>query len=250
MTLSEKITDHLFDLWEFIGECTHTLLKTEEYYAVMPPDSDWPKRIFRLSDRYSSQTLLAVLIQKMREKTLPHLLTLPEESPVLPCLELQKVSVYNRQVCMSLDLHELMPILTESGQMRFVQVETPEQARMFAGLASESFGYTVDPLLISSLIGHSGKIRFFLGYYRDSAAACGLLYYDRQDIPGLHLIGTIPRYRGLGLGRAMTLRLIEECTRDQKELCVLQASASGETLYRQLGFTSHGVLFTFRSDSP
>ncbi len=57
-------------------------------------------------------------------------------------------------------------------------------------------------------------------------------------------IAVLPAFRGQGLGRALTLRLIEEAQRRTLDFLMLEVRASNTpaiALYRSLGFTEIGV---------
>ena len=72
-----------------------------------------------------------------------------------------------------------------------------------------------------------------------------MVLLDKNGISGLHMIGTISKYRGLGLGKIMTNKLLFESFQNKSEQVVLVASESGERIYSKLGFLTQGNLKSY-----
>lgn len=87
---------------------------------------------------------------------------------------------------------------------------------------------------------------FFLGYSDGKPACIGALY-EQHSTSGIYFIGTDPEFRGGGLAKAMTLKLIREA---RFQDIVLQASSDGYPMYQRLGFTEFCTfdLYRFLSD--
>ena len=95
----------------------------------------------------------------------------------------------------------------------------------------------MDGRIIETLANNEHSIKLFVGYYNDEPAACGLVFYDQFGNAGLHMIGTLPQFRGKGLAYNITVHLLKECIQDGRLRCVLHASEVGEKVYLKLGFT-------------
>ena len=63
-------------------------------------------------------------------------------------------------------------------------------------------------------------------------------------VAGLYNVGTLPEFRGRGLGTLVSLAALEAGRGDGYRWGVLQASAMGEPLYRSMGFEQR-CTFTF-----
>jgi ribosomal protein S18 acetylase RimI-like enzyme len=95
------------------------------------------------------------------------------------------------------------------------------------------------------LLNDRSKIRLYLGKHIGSLASCGIVFLDKNNVSGIHMIGTIPECRGLGLGKAMTNKLIFEAYENKSSEVVLVASKAGERIYEKLGFIAYGTLKSY-----
>ena len=125
------------------------------------------------------------------------------------------------------------------------QVTTESLAIKFAEIASKSFGYTVKPKTVISLLDDDSKIKLYLGSNNGDTASCGIIFIDKHNISGIHMIGTIPEHRGNGLGGVMTANLISEAYKSPSNTIVLVASESGEKIYSKIGFVADKALKSY-----
>jgi ribosomal protein S18 acetylase RimI-like enzyme len=100
----------------------------------------------------------------------------------------------------------------------------------------------IRPKTIISLLNSDSKIRLYLGSYRGSVVNCGIIFLDENNVSGIHMIGTIAEYRGLGLGKIVTSKLIFEAYKNKSNTVVLVAFESGERIYSKMGFKVDGTL--------
>jgi GNAT superfamily N-acetyltransferase len=84
-------------------------------------------------------------------------------------------------------------------------------------------------------LGHASPCRLFLGRLDGVAVSCSLAFLHRESV-GLYGIGTPPPHRGNGYGSALTVAGIRWGASNGATVAVLQASQSGEPVYRSLGF--------------
>jgi GNAT superfamily N-acetyltransferase len=78
-------------------------------------------------------------------------------------------------------------------------------------------------------------IRAFMATVDGEPAASAVLL-EWAGVAGLYNVGTLPEYRGRGLGTYVSLAALEAGRPDGYRHGVLQASAMGEALYRSMGF--------------
>ncbi len=123
-------------------------------------------------------------------------------------------------------------------------VDSDEKSRIFADVASQSFGYPVLDTTISPLYKRQ-SFRLFLGKLGDSYSSCGIVYFDKNKVAGIHMIGTLPKFRGKGLGRIMTQHLIQVAQENGYQQIYLVASKAGERIYSKMGFKNHGTLQSY-----
>lgn len=62
------------------------------------------------------------------------------------------------------------------------------------------------------------------------------------EVAGIYLVGTLAEARGKGLGTAVTLAAMHHGRERGARVAALQSSAMGESVYRAMGFVSHGTL--------
>ena len=62
------------------------------------------------------------------------------------------------------------------------------------------------------------------------------------EVAGIYLVGTLASARGRGLGSAATLAALHHGRARGAKVAALQSSEIGESVYRGMGFVSHGML--------
>jgi len=78
----------------------------------------------------------------------------------------------------------------------------------------------------------------YLGYIDDEPVASSLLFFN-SGIAGIYFIGTIPKFRGKGIGSALTAYSMLRAKELGNRIAVLRASGMGEGIYRRLGFKDY-----------
>lgn len=78
-----------------------------------------------------------------------------------------------------------------------------------------------------------------------SLVSCDIVFLDNNNVSGIHMIGTIQDYRGLGLGKAMTTKLMFETYENKSSEAVLVASKAGERIYSKMEFIADGTLKSY-----
>ncbi|MCW4009115.1 MAG: GNAT family N-acetyltransferase [Candidatus Bathyarchaeota archaeon] len=87
--------------------------------------------------------------------------------------------------------------------------------------------------------------RFYLGYVGDEpVGTCAL--FSAGNVGGIFDVGTLPRYRGQGVGTALTLYALNDSVLAGNSVHTLQAECKGnaERLYQKIGFAvDHKICF-------
>ena len=151
-----------------------------------------------------------------------------------------KIQLLFKQTNMCLDLKDNKNEFLNNGNIH--QIESKSDAFEFAKIASESFGYKVDGTIIYNLCKDNLHFRLFIYKEKEESYGCGIVFFDKNNVAGFHMIGTIPKGRGKGIGKSMTEKLISEAIANNSQYCVLNASKMGEQIYKKLGFTAYGAL--------
>ncbi|MND33847.1 Acetyltransferase (GNAT) family protein [compost metagenome] len=244
----QYIINNLYEFWSFVGKQSCKILTNQNYQAIMLSDSDWPKKIFRLGDGKNLESdVIQEIVQAIKLHKLPNAITLTETISTNYKEQLKVEGFVNafKQQGMIVKLSDSVISEKISGNYQFKLVETNNDANLFASIASQSFKYKVDGAIVASLLNNNEKVQLFIGYDENEPAFCGLIFYDSEGYAGLHMIGTLPQFRGRGLATVMTNRLLKECMEDHKQFCVLHASAAGEPIYTKLGFKRIKEVITY-----
>jgi len=236
--MNQKIIGHLFDFWEEIGSACGFFQKEAGYRLTQPNGKSWPSKIFRLQPEELN-------IQKLKEAIgsdlLPNSISIASEQEKETLID-NGFDLSSSVAAMALDTSDgIWPRIDES---LFEKVTTENEADIFAQIASEAFGYPVLTSTVWNLI-KIPSFQLFLGTHEGSYTSCGLTYLDKNGVSGLHMIGTLSDFRGLGLGKTMTSLLIEKAIQNKSNQVYLVASKAGERIYSKMGFKTYGTLESF-----
>ncbi|MFT6946602.1 MAG: ribosomal protein S18 acetylase RimI-like enzyme [Vicingaceae bacterium] len=240
--MNQQIIENLYEFWSYIGIKTGRLTETKGYKSVSMANSDWPNRIFSISNK---QALLAEAIALSQAELLPNGITTTKSNYLENNSDVQLLF---RQRNMALDLQKIDDNFNRCENI--FQVKSKEDALLFAKIASEAFGYRVEGNTANLVNQDPLKIKIFNYIENDECLGCGIVYFDSFNTAGLHMIGTLPKGRGRGIGKKMTEKLLSEAIENGSKYCVLHASLMGESIYKKLGFIGYGELETYSILKP
>jgi hypothetical protein len=232
--MNDLITKNLFEFWDYIGRKNNIYIESSNYKAVCVKDSDWPNRIYAVEDKTE---IYEEIINLSNQSLLPNIITLDNHSVFL---NFNKIQPRLTLVNMSLDLNNYDSEIINNANI--YQIESQSDAFDFAIIATESFGYKVDGMIVYNLIKDSSQSKLFIYKEKNEILGCGIVFFDKNNIAGFHMIGTIPKGRGKGIGKSITEKLISEALIHNSKYCVLNASKMGEQIYMKLGFSAFGKL--------
>ncbi len=236
--MNDQIINNLYEFWKHIGRLNNKLTETENYSAVSMDDSDWPNRIFDLKN---NNDIIIEILKLSQEEKLPEIITITKPNNLRSNPDFEFVF---RQKNMALDLKSITNELSVNPNIK--RVETEKDSIDFAKTASESFGYRVDFNVVYKIVNDSESIRLFIHQEKSECLGCGIVFFDSNNNAGLHMIGTLPKGRGKGIGKSMTERLLIEAKENNMNFCVLHASLMGESIYRKLGFEPYNEIETYK----
>ncbi len=237
--MKDLIINNLFELWEHIGTSGHFLNVTEQYSYVKPGNYSWPNKVFKLS---LSTIDFKELHDNIKNGNIPNSISIAENKKLETLLVQNGFILKSVVKGMYLNLQNAEEPF--NGFASIERVDNKSKAIEFAKIASLSFGYQVLSSTITPLI-NSSDLKLFIGKYNNHYESCGMVLQDKAGNSGLHMIGTTPKYRGLGLGKVMTKKLLAESFENRSKQVVLVASESGERIYSKLGFITQGTLKSY-----
>ncbi|NQX82476.1 MAG: GNAT family N-acetyltransferase [Flavobacteriaceae bacterium] len=238
--MTNYIINNLFEFWEYISSQSNFFEDKGDYKYSYPSDKSWPSKVFGIDSRTLDFDDLS---SNMKKDDLPNSLGILEDEYTEKQLISHNFIETSVVKGMYLNIKDMHQPMFNTGDIQ--QVVTKSQALGFAKIASECFGYDVNYNTILSLLGNDNKIKLYIDNYNGNMASCGIVFVDKYNISGIHMIGTIPKYRGLGLGKAMTTRLISEACKSSSNKVVLVASKSGERIYSKMGFRADKLLKSY-----
>ena len=124
---------------------------------------------------------------------------------------------------------ELVRVQSEQDQVDWLNVlmegfEEPEQSRP-----------DFQQFLANSLTEPEPVFEHFLARWQGEPSAISTLLKAKQGA-GIYHVTTLPRYRGHGLGKALTLAAMQSAREAGYKQSILFATPSGFPIYKQLGF--------------
>jgi ribosomal protein S18 acetylase RimI-like enzyme len=146
---------------------------------------------------------------------------------------------------MSMDLMKLGE-LSEIPGLEIKPVSTLEDMKTFYDIFRLTLKWfesiADDYFLIECDCGFNTSLprRYFIGYMDGvPASISGILL--GKEVAGVYNVGTLPEFRKLGLGTALTLTCLHEARSEGYNVGVLQSSRMGNSVYRKIGFNEDGV---------
>lgn len=236
--MNNQILNNLYEFWEHIGELNDRLNSTERYSSVSMDDSDWPNRIFDL--KYDGN-LIGEIKELSKKNELPEIITITKPNNLYKDTDFEFI-FGQKNMAFGMDKFSKPKLLNPN----IKRVSTENDAIKFATTASKAFGYIVDKKVVCEIINQSNKIKLFTYQENSESLGCGIIFFDSNDNAGLHMIGTLPKGRGKGIGKNMTEHLLIEAKEGNVKTCVLHASLMGESIYTKLGFKTFGEIETYR----
>jgi GNAT superfamily N-acetyltransferase len=238
---------NLFSLWESVGRASGTLETHDGFKKVYNDGSSWPNRIWP-EGQHSAQAVRAALTEArdhLVHADRPVLLVLTGEQAEAAgsWLQAEGFSVLFSQTAMVLDL-QATSASRSPAELEIRAATTPADAALWSRCASEAFGYAVDSGVIRKALPIPG-VTFYLAFVSGELAGTGLLC-SQEGVAGFHMAGTRQRLRRRGVAREMMHHLIREGQAGGVSHGTLQASAMGQPLYEQLGFTRQFTLHNYR----
>lgn len=138
------------------------------------------------------------------------------------------------------------PAKTPKDGLVFEQVASHALADEWTRVASESFGYVVDPPVVRGLLDEPG-VQMLLAVRDGHFVGTALMFEDR-GVLGVHMVGVPPAFRRQGLARRVMQAVMQRADAMQLEHVVLQAAALAEPLYLSLGFERQFPIPHYRKD--
>ena len=232
--MENLIVNNLFEFYKLVGTSSQFLNCTQQYCYVKADNLSWPNIVFDLNEE---QVNYQNLYNRIKANEISNKVFLLQNETIETQLLNHDFKLSSSIIGMYLDLDKATKPINDFSTIYKVNNDTT--ATEFARIASKAFNYKILPSTIKPLVDCQ-ELKLFIGKHHDEYASCGMLLLDKRGVSGLHMIGTLPKYRGFGLGKIMTNKLLFEAYENASQQAVLGASIAGERVYTKLGFIKQG----------
>ena len=148
------------------------------------------------------------------------------------------------------DLNEPLPLELPAGfairQIRFPEDNLAYQTVIWKGFGHEGDQAELEKMLDNKVLPPNRRSELCLAVVEkggEFAAHCTCWFDERTDYAYVEPVCTIPKYRGMGLGKAVVLEALRRC----KGLGAKQAFViSDQEFYKKLGFARHSKYIFFK----
>lgn len=230
---------HQFEFWKHLGSVGNYLTQHQGFLSLTPKDMTWPSKVFNLKECELDIQLLHLAIKKGHFPKVIALEANTKLEMLLVSHGFKKTSTVQGMVLNTYTIQK-----TEADAHCILKVKDSKGIRQFATIASQAFGYTICENTLTSLLDDT-QVALYIGKHQDTFASCGIVFNDRNGNSGLHMIGTLPDFRGLGLGKKMTRFLLNRCQEYKSQHVYLVASKLGAAIYEKLGFRHETKMVSF-----
>jgi GNAT superfamily N-acetyltransferase len=119
---------------------------------------------------------------------------------------------------------------------------TPSNIQAWVGLVAAS--YKSDAVQFHRFADYIVRkapttVHLYQALYKGVPAACSMTIEHDGQVVGVHWVGTVPEYRGKGLGFAVTHQGLIDAKKRGLSKAILFASAMGKPLYEKMGFVTY-----------
>jgi GNAT superfamily N-acetyltransferase len=136
---------------------------------------------------------------------------------------------------MSLKIDELSNGEMSCNNLIINPVQTKDDLKIWRDIAIAVNGPAFVPLADAYVrIGIGNQLHSYIGWIEDVPVAISSVFYGTDA--GVYNVSTLPAYRGRGIGRAITLRGLQDAKENKYEVAVLTSTEMGLPVYNRIGF--------------
>ncbi|MHB1909290.1 MAG: GNAT family N-acetyltransferase [Nitrososphaerales archaeon] len=137
--------------------------------------------------------------------------------------------------------------------LRIERVEDENTMREWMKVASGVFSIPTNELdaslkLFNHGLDENAKFQHYIGLIDKIPVATSSILYDSKNLVGIYDVSTIPKKRGRGIGRVMTIAPLLRAREKGYKVAVLQASTIGRGVYASIGFKEYCKLNSYYMD--
>ena len=226
---------NLTSLWQSVSEPFDSCFKERDFDYCLIKNSEWPNRLWFNQDINEEKVLQAKnCLSKSSINLIIHYWDMYNNGS-FKILEQNGFILKFEQIGMSLKKEHLY---TELNSLSFKKVSTVKGATLWSLLFSKSFGYFINPKLLST---YQENTIYYIAYHKNEPVGTAILHTE-NNVSGIHSVGIIPEQRRKGYAEQIMKLLINESIKMKSDIITLQSSDMGKGLYLKLGFEEDFVI--------
>lgn len=227
--------ENLTSLWRKVSIPFQGFFTDDEFDYCQIPNSDWPNRLW-FKQKVNEQSLNKA-IETINSSSVNLSLSYWDDfdSPINQLIEKSGFTKTSEQIGMSLKLNQQFK---EQNRLSFQIVTEQAQAKIWAELYPQSFGYRIsDEILIRT----SREVQYYLIHFKNDPIGTAITF-QTDNIVGIHGVGIIPAMRKRGFAEEIMCFILNRACDAKIEYATLQSSAMGKGIYLRMGFIENFLM--------
>jgi GNAT superfamily N-acetyltransferase len=242
------IEDNLYQLYRFIANTGgRKVFEGESVNWVNTSPSAWPNMIFNTSGTNPDPQEIISVLESVRQKEAPPFWIIESSNTeMIRILETGGMIPVDLLPGMAMDICSYQSVSAPSvTDLVITDTDSGDQLEDFLNIVNACIfkGKELDRSLFSLLTGLP-EIHFYLGYLKGVPASTSMSFYN-ENTAGFYNIATLPEFRKMGLGQALTAHAMQKAASDGMKFGVLHATRMGEPLYQKMGFSHCNELIVY-----
>lgn len=229
MNIIEYNINNLTSLWKTVSQPFNSYFTENGFNYSLIKDSEWPNRLWLNED--IDQDKIVLIKEKLASISTSLIIPYWDiyKSNSFKILEENNFKLKFEQIAMSLKINHSFCKLND---FKLIKVSTQKSAKLWSIIFKKSFGYLINPKLITKTYKH---INYYIAFHKSEAIGTGILHTTNR-ISGIHSVGIVPKQRRKGYAEEIMKILINKSIKKNTDYITLQASEMGVGLYLKLGF--------------
>jgi GNAT superfamily N-acetyltransferase len=241
VALALAIEANEYDLFTCAARCGRKRLVVEEDISWVIAKPSWPNFMFKPCFAVDQVVRRLAAIGTLIEKSeIPPVLKVgPGAAPADLRSYLPKCGFEDMGLSrpgLALDLHAAKLQRDLPAGLAIETVDDLPSLRDWIALATEGVWVLEEDYI--DRLAVAPAITLYIGKVGDEPVGVSMLFLS-GGVAGIYLVAVLPRFRGRGIGSALTLVPLNEARDAGYGVAVLQASDQGEMMYRNLGFREY-----------
>ncbi|WP_425448926.1 GNAT family N-acetyltransferase [Dethiothermospora halolimnae] len=228
---------NLFNTYKlFTDSGLNILVKEEDINWIVKNNSSWPNYIFNTNfEKNNISSRIGDMKGKIKSNKAPNYWVVAPNSKTENLekhLQKEGFNAVTSWSCMGANYKDIKKDFDKPNDLIIETVSSREKLEDWSKVIGDC---DVDGL---DRLSYNEKVKFYIGYINEKIVGYSMMVLS-NEVAGLYMIGVLPDYRNQGIGKAMTIKPILDAKNMGYTTSVLQATETGERIYRQIGFKEY-----------